>query len=106
MSVFTSLLIWMPIGAALVVWILPLSRYTTGALAVPVSNPRKDLVQARLATWDISVKTGTEAASPTAPTADTDCIALAEIYCKPGMTSVKDASDGTNGYIIDVRKFL
>ena len=34
---FTSVLIWLPIGAALVVWILPLSRYATGSLAVLVS---------------------------------------------------------------------
>lgn len=36
-SSFTSLLVWLPIGAALVVWALPLSRYATGALAVLVS---------------------------------------------------------------------
>jgi hypothetical protein len=76
------------------------------SIAVPTTNPRRDLVQARLATWDVSVKTGTEAASPALPGADTDCIALAELYCKPGMTSIKDTNDGTNGYIIDARKFL
>ena len=79
---------------------------TSGPVSAPATNPRKDLVQARLATWDITVKTGTEAVTPVAPTPDTDCIALAELYCKPGMTSIKDTSDGTNGYIIDVRKFL
>ncbi len=78
----------------------------SASIAVPTTNPRRDLVQARLATWDVSVKTGTEAASPALPSADTDCIALAELYCKPGMTSIKDTSDGTNGYIIDARKFL
>src|SRR5205823_6407244 len=36
-SSFTSLLIWLPMGAAIVVWVLPLSRYATGALAVLVS---------------------------------------------------------------------
>jgi NADH-quinone oxidoreductase subunit M len=36
-SSFTSLLIWLPIGAAILVWILPLSRYATGSLAVLVS---------------------------------------------------------------------
>ena len=34
---FTSLLIWLPIGAAVVIWVLPLSRYATGSLAVLVS---------------------------------------------------------------------
>jgi NADH-quinone oxidoreductase subunit M len=33
----TSALIWMPVAAALAVWVLPLSRYATGALAVLVS---------------------------------------------------------------------
>jgi NADH-quinone oxidoreductase subunit M len=36
-SSFTSLLVWLPIGAAIVVWVLPLSRYATGSLAVLVS---------------------------------------------------------------------
>jgi hypothetical protein len=78
----------------------------TVPFAVPVTNPRRDLVQARLATWDVSVKPGAEAASPSAPVADTDCIPLAEIHCRVGMTSIKDADDTSNGYIIDVRKFL
>ncbi|HXH96167.1 MAG TPA: NADH-quinone oxidoreductase subunit M [Gaiellaceae bacterium] len=36
-STVTSVLIWLPVGAALVVWMLPLSRYATGSLAVLVS---------------------------------------------------------------------
>jgi NADH-quinone oxidoreductase subunit M len=36
-SDFTSLLIWLPIGAAVLIWVLPLSRYATGSLAVLVS---------------------------------------------------------------------
>jgi NADH-quinone oxidoreductase subunit M len=36
-SWFTTLLVCLPIGAALVIWALPLSRYATGALAVLVS---------------------------------------------------------------------
>jgi NADH-quinone oxidoreductase subunit M len=36
-SDFTTLLICLPIGAALLVWVLPLSRYATGSLAVLVS---------------------------------------------------------------------
>jgi hypothetical protein len=69
-------------------------------------HPRIDLVQARLNTWGISVKTGTEAASPTPPSADADCIALGRLYLRPGMTSIKDTDDSVNGYIIDVRAFL
>ena len=33
-STLTSVLIWLPIGAALVIWVLPLSRYATGSLAL------------------------------------------------------------------------
>ena len=69
-------------------------------------DPRKDLVQARLGTWDISVKTGTEAATPTAPAPDTDAIPMAELYLRPGMTVIKDTDDATNGYVIDVRAFV
>jgi NADH-quinone oxidoreductase subunit M len=36
-SSLTSLLIWLPIGAGIAIWVLPLSRYATGALAVLVS---------------------------------------------------------------------
>ena len=72
----------------------------------PVTNPRIDLVQARLATWDVSIKIGTEDASPTAPAPDADAIALAELYLRPGMSVIKDADDATNGYIIDARTFL
>jgi len=36
-TALTSVLIWLPIGAALAIWLLPLSRYATGALAVLVS---------------------------------------------------------------------
>jgi NADH-quinone oxidoreductase subunit M len=36
-SSLTSVLIWLPMVAALVIWLLPLSRYATGSLAVLVS---------------------------------------------------------------------
>ncbi len=36
-TALTSILIWLPVAGALVVWILPLSRYATGSLAVLVS---------------------------------------------------------------------
>lgn len=72
----------------------------------PESEPRIDLVQARLATWDIGVKTGTEAASPIAPEVDADCIPLARVYCRVGMTSIEDMDDSVNGYIVDAREFV
>lgn len=77
-------------------------------VTAPVTNPRIDLVQAvqSEAGRTVSIVTGTEAASPSAPSPSENCIALAQIYCRPGMTSVKDADDSTNGYITDVRSTL
>jgi len=78
----------------------------TADVAAPSAQPRIDLVQAALDSWSVMIKTGSEAASPEAPDADSDCIALAQLYLRPGMTSIKDADDSVNGYIIDVRAFL
>lgn len=72
----------------------------------PVSNPRIDLVQAALDTGAITIKTGTEAASPSPPSANTDHLALAQLYLRPGMSSIKNADDSVNGYITDARVFL
>ena len=33
-SSLTSILIWLPIAGALLIWLLPLSRYATGSLAL------------------------------------------------------------------------
>ena len=33
----TSILIWLPIAGAIAIWLLPLSKYATGSLAVLVS---------------------------------------------------------------------
>ena len=78
----------------------------TTEVAAPATHPRIDLVQARLATWDVSVVEGVESATPAAPDPDADCIALAELYLRPGMTCIKNMDDSTNGYIIDVRNYL
>jgi NADH-quinone oxidoreductase subunit M len=51
---FTSLLIWLPIGAAIVIWILPLSRYATGSLAVLVSLLEVGIWIQQLAHFDFS----------------------------------------------------
>lgn len=78
----------------------------TPEVTPPTSNPRIDLVQARLTAWDVSVVTGSESVSPVAPSAQADCLALAKLYLRPGMASIKDNDDGTNGYIIDARTFV
>ena len=78
----------------------------TAAMVAPVTNPRIDLVQANLVDWVVSVKTGTESATPSAPSADADSIALGELYLRTAMTSIKDVDDSVNGYITDVREFV
>jgi len=72
----------------------------------PATHPRIDLVQARLGGWDVTVKAGVEAASPTAPNPDADCLRLATLYLRPGMACIKNTDDGANGYIVDARQFL
>jgi len=82
------------------------------AIRLEVENPSEQtvsaeyLVQARLENWDISIKPGTEASSPTAPNPDSDCIALAQLFLRPGMTVIKNTDDSTNGYIIDARNYI
>jgi hypothetical protein len=75
-------------------------------IPVPAAQPRIDLVQASLASWDIAVKHGAESATPAAPTPDVDCIRLAHLHARPGMASIKNTDDGSNGYIVDLRNFL
>jgi NADH-quinone oxidoreductase subunit M len=53
-SSFTSLLIWLPMGAGIAVWVLPLSRYATGALAVLVSLLEVGLWIEQAARFDFS----------------------------------------------------
>jgi NADH-quinone oxidoreductase subunit M len=53
-SSFTSLLIWLPIGGALVIWLLPLSRYATGSLAVLVALAEVGIWIEQAARFDFS----------------------------------------------------
>jgi len=78
----------------------------TAAVVAPTAHPRIDLVQARLTGWDVIVRTGQETPSPSVPAPDTVCIALAELHLRPGMTCIKDENDGTNGYVVNARRFL
>ncbi len=82
------------------------STTETVDVSAPLVQDRVDLVQASLAAWTVTVKTGTESAGPSAPPPDSDCIALGQIYLRPGMGSIKNADDGTNGHIADVRAFV
>ncbi|MFA6240991.1 MAG: hypothetical protein WC655_08685 [Candidatus Hydrogenedentales bacterium] len=80
--------------------------YNLPAVAPPATHPRIDLVVARLETWDVTILAGTEAASPVAPNVAVNCLALARLYLRPGMTAIKSTDDGVNGYVVDVRTFL
>ena len=73
--------------------------------AAPAANPRIDIVQISNA-GVISRKAGTENASPTAPTVDAGNMVLAQVYNRVGQTSIKNSSDGSNGYITDVRTWI
>lgn len=65
----------------------------------PVSNPRIDLLAYDKVLAALIIKQGSEAASPAVPQMSGDYIPLAYIYNRVAETSIKDTSDGTNGYI-------
>ena len=78
---------------------------TAVAVAAPITNPRIDLIQIDQA-GNVEKKTGAENALPVAPTVDADALELAQVYCRVGMTSVKDADDASNGYITQTQVYL
>tara|TARA_Y100000310_G_scaffold339977_2_gene434340 strand:+ start:560 stop:1021 length:462 start_codon:yes stop_codon:yes gene_type:complete len=65
----------------------------------PADLRRIDLVQFTRGSG-INIKAGTEDASPTAPSTDSDSIVLAHLYLVKDMASIKDADDSSNGYIV------
>ena len=79
---------------------------TTSALMVaPTGSDRIDTV-ALDDTGSITIKTGTESGSPTAPAVDADEIKLAEIHHQVTESSIYDASNPLNGHIVDSRTML
>lgn len=86
------------------------SDTTTDAITAPVTNPRIDVVEigvnAKSGATEVNIVTGTEAGSPSAPSVTSGYYKLAEIYCRVGMTSIKNTDDASNGYITDARRFL
>lgn len=74
-------------------------------LVAPTGNPRIDIVQINYKTQAITIKTGAEAASPSAPSVDPFSLKLAEIYHRVGESSIKDTDDASNGYITDSRTY-
>lgn len=65
----------------------------------PTDLRRIDLVQFTLASG-INIKAGADDPSPSAPSKDANSIVLAHLYLTNGMTSIKDADDASNGYIV------
>lgn len=67
-----------------------MAPYTSAVIVPPTGNPRIDLVQ--ISSYDvISIKAGTPAGSPSAPTVDTDNLALATIAVAVGATEIENA---------------
>jgi hypothetical protein len=75
-------------------------------VTAPASDPRIDLVLAELETGNVIVVTGTEEADPDPPGVPSGAVPLAELHLRPGMTIIKSTDDGTEGYIVDARRYL
>lgn len=70
----------------------------SGIFSAPVSNSRIDLLMLNSG-GTLDILQGTPGASPSAPAYPIDKLVLAEIYLKSTSTSIKNTTDGTNGYI-------
>lgn len=78
------------------------------AIVAPTTNDRIDVLTIRN-TGALFVITGVEAVSPVAPTYPATDVPLAQIYCRPGMTTIRDFDTqvGGQGYILaDLRPFI
>lgn len=70
----------------------------TANFTAPSSDPRIDLLYLTEA-GVLTILTGTEAASPTAPSIPENTFPICYVYNRVGQTSVKETDDSTNGYI-------
>lgn len=75
------------------------SSTLTSSMVAPVTNPRIDLIVYSTTSVAIAIRTGTEAASPTAPTPTEGDIVLATISHRVGETKILETDDSTNGFI-------
>ncbi len=80
--------------------------WTSGDLSAPVGNPRIDTVSVDPEDGSITITTGTESASPSAPATPSGKVKIAELYHRVGETSIKDTDDASNGYITLKRNLL
>ena len=81
--------------------VLSFAGGNTGSMSAPTVNPRIDLIVYNVVTAGLAVRTGTEGASPSAPTPTLGDIVLAEVYHRVGETTLvdRDVSPNTQGYI-------
>lgn len=76
------------------------------SFAAPSANPRIDLLTIDSA-GSLSIILGSEAANPVPPAYPTNKLAICEVYCRVGQTTVLDSDSAGQGYIYrDVRPFL
>ncbi len=54
----------------------------------------------------LAIITGVDSASPSPPSFTAGSIQLSQLHLRNGMTSIKDADDATNGFIVKERGFL
>lgn len=85
-----------------------LAQVTSSTITAPVSNPRIDLVvwtTSSSSPGSLAIRTGSEAASPIAPTPSNGDIVLASIFQRTTATKIYEddtatGANGTNGYIL------
>jgi len=77
----------------------------TGSIPPPTSQPRYDRVYLDRQ-GALGIEQGSEWAPPSPPSTPVETVSLALLYLRPGMTSIKDTDDGSNGYVVDDRPAL
>jgi len=78
----------------------------SGSFVAPVSNPRIDCLSIN-SSGSLVITQGVEGASPAEPACPSGDLPICLIYNRVGETSIKNTSDGTNGYIYkDTRVFV
>lgn len=76
------------------------------SFTAPATNPRIDVLSIN-SSGTLVRTAGAEAGSPTAPSVPTGNIPICQVYNRVGQSSIKEASDGSNGYIYkDTRPFI
>ncbi len=86
-------------AGALMAWgnAVPVAAQSTAVITAPVSNPRIDRVVIDAGNGVIATLTGTESATPTAPTIPAGFLPIAQVSLQPGVTGI------TNAMITDER---